>query len=246
MTKMTNMSTMSSDLSSTTTVGRRVTLVAALCAFGIASTACSSSNAETASVTPDVDGAREAPSFGDLEYGDSFEELKNTSARRPEPATTVLPGVRLLDWEDLVPAGFSSDEILARYQDRMAAAAPGSPELDAVYEEMIAEYDDASINPELDSEDIQLAGFVAPLTYDGDAITEFLLVPYFGACIHVPPPPANQTVMVTLADGESLTLEESWGAVTVAGTMTAASTTTDLATAGYSVSGARFDVYDNQ
>ena len=89
---------------------------------------------------------------------------------------------------------------------------------------MQAEYDDASLNPELDSEDIQLAGFVAPLTFDGDDITEFLLVPYFGACIHVPPPPANQTVMVTLADGESLSLEESWGAVWVAGKMMATTT----------------------
>ena len=28
-------------------------------------------------------------------------------------------------------------------------------------------------------------------------MTEFLLVPYFGACIHTPPPPSNQILHVT-------------------------------------------------
>ena len=43
---------------------------------------------------------------------------------------------------------------------------------------------------------MKLAGFVVPLEYKGDEIHEFLLVPYFGACIHTPPPPANQIVHV--------------------------------------------------
>ena len=93
---------------------------------------------------------------------------------------------------------------------------------------------------------------MAPLTFDGDAITEFLLVPYFGACIHVPPPPANQIVKVTLAEGESLSLEESWGAVCVAGKMNVTTTDTDLDTfdgqisvvASYSITEPAFGVYD--
>lgn len=51
----------------------------------------------------------------------------------------------------------------------------------------------------LDGETVRLPGFIVPLESDeGGLISEFLLVPYFGACIHLPPPPPNQIVYVTL------------------------------------------------
>ena len=184
--------------------------------------------------------------FDDLEYGDSVDELDHLGRTEAAPANVAIPGFEPVEWDDLIPPGFTSEEVLARYEDRITSAPAGSPELDALYEEMNAEFETGSINSEFDGDKVQLAGFVAPLTYDGDEITEFLLVPYFGACIHVPPPPANQTVMVSLADGESLSLEESWGAVWVAGEMTATTNVTDLATAGYAISGPVFGVYDGQ
>jgi zinc transporter ZupT len=53
-------------------------------------------------------------------------------------------------------------------------------------------------NPALRGEHVKIHGFVVPLERDRDeALTEFLLVPYFGACIHVPPPPQNQIIDVT-------------------------------------------------
>lgn len=231
----------------------------ALCVLTLTASACGSTASETtgasdtnvASETNDAaDGAGSSahPSSGragELQYGDSFVDFNRASAGSADTANPTMPGFRSVEWEDLIPPGFSGEEILERYRERLDAAAPGSPELDAIYDEMIAEYDDTSINADLDSEEIQLAGFVAPLTYEGDRIVEFLLVPYFGACIHVPPPPANQTVMITLADGESLSLEESWGAVWVAGEMAATTTTTDLATAGYSITEAAFGVYES-
>ncbi len=82
-------------------------------------------------------------------------------------------------------------------------------------------------------------GFIAPLTYEGELITEFLLAPYFGACIHVPAPPPNQAVMVTLAEGEGLSIEDSWGAVWVTGTLTIDAADTELAEASYSINSAR-------
>ena len=55
--------------------------------------------------------------------------------------------------------------------------------------------------PKLTGAEYTLQGFVVPLEYDSEqALTEFLLVPYFGACIHVPPPPPNQIVHVVLRD----------------------------------------------
>jgi hypothetical protein len=54
----------------------------------------------------------------------------------------------------------------------------------------------------LDGQKAKLPGFVVPLeTDDHGNMTEFFLVPYYGACIHVPPPPPNQIIYVKLAKG---------------------------------------------
>ena len=53
------------------------------------------------------------------------------------------------------------------------------------------------IDPALDGTRVRIPGYVLPLEFDGTAVSEFLLVPYVGACIHVPPPPPNQMVFVT-------------------------------------------------
>jgi len=242
---------------------RRTALTGALLALCLAATACASSDTDDGAVV-EIGGSDDALAGGGILDSDvSLERVGGTDSDRPPleaggpqygdaldtsaaPANIVLDGFRGVEWADLIPPGFSSEQILARYEDRLTAAEPGSPELDELYEQMNTEFEDASVNPQLNSIDIQLAGFVAPLTFDGDKVTEFLLVPYFGACIHVPPPPPNQTVIVTLDEGDSLTLEESWGAVWVAGEMNVTSTTTDLATAGYSISEAQFGVYENQ
>lgn len=51
---------------------------------------------------------------------------------------------------------------------------------------------------DLDGTLIRMPGYALPLEFNDTAVTEFLLVPYVGACIHVPAPPANQTVFVKL------------------------------------------------
>jgi hypothetical protein len=51
---------------------------------------------------------------------------------------------------------------------------------------------------QLDKKRVSIPGFMVPLEDDLDAVTEFLLVPYAGACIHVPPPPPNQIVYVKM------------------------------------------------
>ena len=59
---------------------------------------------------------------------------------------------------------------------------------------------DSAVDKQLDGQFIRLPGYALPLEYNGAAIQEFLLVPYVGACIHVPPPPQNQMVFVKLAE----------------------------------------------
>jgi len=63
-------------------------------------------------------------------------------------------------------------------------------------DEIIADrkYRSSALNSELDGKLVRLPGYLLPLDLSGNAVTDFLVVPYVGACIHVPPPPPNQIV----------------------------------------------------
>ena len=50
--------------------------------------------------------------------------------------------------------------------------------------------------------DISIKGFMIPLDYNSKKVEEFLLVPFIPACMHVPPPPANQVVLVKMKKGK--------------------------------------------
>ncbi len=88
---------------------------------------------------------------------------------------------------------------------------------------------------------VRLPGFVVPIDHRGTGLVAFLLVPYVGACIHVPPPPANQLVFVTTEEPfESAGLFE---AVTVTGRFGVSSLSTYLADVGYALSATRIERY---
>ena len=55
----------------------------------------------------------------------------------------------------------------------------------------------SKLNMALDGVTVRLPGYIIPVDLGADGVTSFVLVPYVGACIHVPPPPANQLVFVT-------------------------------------------------
>lgn len=57
---------------------------------------------------------------------------------------------------------------------------------------------------QLDGKVVSIPGFMVPLEDDADQVTEFLLVPYAGACIHVPPPPPNQIVYVKMSSNSKV------------------------------------------
>lgn len=59
----------------------------------------------------------------------------------------------------------------------------------------------ALTNKELDGKVVRIPGYLLPLEFDENKVTEFFLVPYVGACIHTPPPPPNQIVHVSVEGG---------------------------------------------
>ena len=89
---------------------------------------------------------------------------------------------------------------------------------------------------------VRLPGYAVPLEFDGTKVTSFLLVPYLGACIHVPPPPPNQIVFVRTR--EPIEIEEMFDAVYATGTFEADLTPTELAQVGYRIVDATVEYYE--
>ena len=87
-----------------------------------------------------------------------------------------------------------------------------------------------------------MPGFIVPIDYEGTGVTAFILVPYAGACIHVPPPPANQLVFVT-TDAPYLS-KGLFEAVNVIGRFDVALTSTELAEVGYALKADSIEPYD--
>ncbi|MEQ9639852.1 MAG: DUF3299 domain-containing protein [Alphaproteobacteria bacterium] len=88
---------------------------------------------------------------------------------------------------------------------------------------------------------VRIPGFIVPLAMDGTEVKEFLLVPWFGACIHVPPPPPNQIVYV--ASNEAVSVEDIYDPVWVTGVLTTAVLSTELADTGYTLQGESIEPY---
>ncbi|WP_108814140.1 DUF3299 domain-containing protein [Loktanella sp. Alg231-35] len=88
---------------------------------------------------------------------------------------------------------------------------------------------------------VRLPGFVVPIDYSGTGVTAFILVPYVGACVHVPPPPANQLVFVTTP--EPYENEGLFEAVNVIGMFGVSSLYTELGDIGYALSADRIEPY---
>ena len=91
----------------------------------------------------------------------------------------------------------------------------------------------APVVESLDGKRVHIGGYVVPLDFSATTIKEFLLVPFVGACIHVPAPPSNQIIYVKTEKG--FDVQGSFDAVYVTGTLKVMSTATGLADAGYSI-----------
>jgi hypothetical protein len=107
-----------------------------------------------------------------------------------------------------------------------------------------------AVNGDLDGQMIRMPGYALPLEYVKTGVKEFLLVPFVGACIHVPPPPPNQMVFVRL--GETFTADDLYTPVWVTGRMTVQRSTQALSyvdgqsdiTTGYVLDGIEVDPYE--
>ena len=122
-------------------------------------------------------------------------------------------------WEDLIPQGHVQIDTQAQANHEGSEQNWVQPDLNA------------PVVKALDGQSVSLPGFVVPLEGDSELITEFLLVPYFGACIHVPPPPPNQLVHVTIKGG--VPIDSLYDAIVVTGVIKTQTWSGEIAQVGY-------------
>ncbi|OIN14041.1 hypothetical protein BFR47_08650 [Oceanisphaera psychrotolerans] len=135
----------------------------------------------------------------------------------------------LLEWDDLIPL-----------EEQLNP--PPFPEVDHEDEFAIPAQPIGKVVPTLNGRKVRLPGFVVPLEGDSKQITTFLLVPYFGACIHVPPPPTNQIVHVEYPTGAQV--DDLWDAVWVTGTLRTVGASHEMGDAAYSLEGTSVEPYN--
>lgn len=167
--------------------------------------------------------------------------------------------VEVLKWEDLMPEG--EDEVLAElyaefYEDQemrmieqmnLAQAARAETDLMTLIEEGSAadtmeQIGTYNVVDDLNGMAVRLPGYVVPLDFNAESeYQEFLLVPYFGACLHTPPPPPNQIVFVK--SEEAMKIADIYEPVWVEGVMKTGEFGSDLGNSAYELSLSKLEPY---
>jgi hypothetical protein len=141
-----------------------------------------------------------------------------------------------------IPHGF--DSTLDQLSDAIDKGIEQSKKIPTPEEQAYsAALESTNVKNELANKNIRLPGFIVPVEYsDAQVITEFFLVPYFGACIHVPAPPPNQVVYVKYPKGLHLTAlyDPFW----IEGELKTEIKKNDIATAAYEVTADAIKPYE--
>lgn len=112
----------------------------------------------------------------------------------PKPNSTApSTAFKEVTWFALAPKGWDP---MKMFNDNMAKLDDADPRAMDALRKLREAWDNAPIEPTMNGARIRIPGFVVPLESERGQVKEFLLVPYFGACIHTPPPPANQIIHV--------------------------------------------------
>jgi len=109
-------------------------------------------------------------------------------------ASPAAPSYREVSWDDLTPKDW--DPLKQFREMNFGALSDSDPKAIAMLQRMRETWDNAPTNVALEGQNVRIPGYLVPLDETKDGLIQFLLVPYFGACIHTPPPPSNQIIEV--------------------------------------------------
>ena len=190
---------------------------------------------------PVTDSKQDAATVAAAKAEDS--DPSRVVAKESTPSEAADTSVREIDWDSLIPDDFRPDKLMEEYQvDQLEDDDPRAVELMEKLQEL---WDQAPVRPDMDGAQVKLPGFVVPVEADSEETTGFLLVPYYGACVHVPPPPANQTVYVQAQQGQG-TRPKLFDIVSVTGTMRVQRVENEMAAAGYTLDAVRIEPYEER
>ena len=136
---------------------------------------------------------------------------------------------KTVTWDDLLPKDW--DPMASFKGLDVSKLKDGDPRADEALQKLRVAWDAAPANEAMNKKPIRIAGFLVPLEWGDKKLKEFLLVPYFGACIHTPPPPANQIIHV-VADPPAKGMQ-AMEAVWVEGELEIALADTDMGRSSY-------------
>jgi hypothetical protein len=165
--------------------------------------------------------ARSADPAPAYKLGDRLPQVRSEETGRPT--------YKEIKWDELVPADWDPREIFKGIDMRMLD--DSDPRAIRALEKLREAWSNAPPNAGMNGSRIRIPGFIVPLERKGNQITQFLLVPYFGACIHTPPPPSNQIIHVFPFKPvkEAQTMDAVWAS----GTLEVARSETGMGNASY-------------
>jgi hypothetical protein len=139
-----------------------------------------------------------------------------------------------VDWDELLPRNAESTTAQAPPPVHKYLGEAGPAALQS---------GSAAVNPDLEGLTLRIPGFIVPLDANAEGlVTEFFLVPYYGACIHVPPPPPNQMVYVKPA--KPILVKDTFNAYWITGVMHVQVRDTHIASSAYSMKVEKVEVYE--
>lgn len=158
---------------------------------------------------------------------------------------------KLTEWVELIPAddletllsppdylnnitdGSQEDQLAGRFEAQIEQA------FDDDYQQALKS---TRVMDNMDGKLIRLPGFIVPIDFNGQGeVVQFLLVPYFGACLHLPPPPPNQIILVNYPEG--LTPNSLYDPYWLEGELKVELFESELANAAYKMSLHRYEIY---
>ena len=153
---------------------------------------------------------------------------------KPQNGVKLPDEVLQVDWEKLLPPNASKpfNEPPAPLHGYLGESGPAAKQSGS-----------SAVNAGLEGLTLRIPGFIVPLDVDAAGqVVEFLLVPYYGACIHVPPPPPNQIIYVKPM--KPIVVKDTFNAYWITGRMHVEIRNTQMASASYSMSASKVEAYE--
>ncbi len=175
----------------------------------------------------------------DYKVGDKLSTPANKDKNKPGPVENSSTAFKEKTWDDLMPKSW--DPMASLKGLKLDNLKDSDPRAIEALEKIREAWNNAPVEPALNGERVRIPGFVIPLEKVSNKVSEFLLVPYFGACIHTPPPPPNQIIHVKASKpvANMRTMDTMW----VSGIIRTQGSETGMGQAGYQLKAERVEPY---